>query len=100
LSAFCEEPDSKWQVGTIMSVTRHPTETKDHSVPKYDVSVKVGDMLYVVLYVPPHGSNTIVHRTGRDLLVSVGAKTVLFNDQLGRKFEAPILSQKSLASTK
>jgi hypothetical protein len=84
-----------------MSVTRHQPEKKDHSQPKYDVSLKVGNMVYVVLYVPPaHGSNAIVHRSGRDLLVSVGAKTVLFNDQLGRKFEAAILSQKSLASTR
>jgi hypothetical protein len=83
-----------------MSVTRHHPEKKDHSLPNYDVSLKVGSMLYVVLYVPPaHGSNAIIHRAGRDLLVSVGAKTIFFNDQLGRRFEAPILSQKSLAPT-
>jgi hypothetical protein len=83
-----------------MSVTRHHAETTDHNLPKYDVSLKVGNMLYVVLYVPPaHGSNAIIHRAGRDLLVSVGAKTVFFNDQLGRRFGAPILSQKSLAPT-
>lgn len=80
-----------------MAVARHPSEKKDHTVPKYDVSVKVGNMLYVVLYVPPNGSTAIAHRAGIDLLVSVGPKTIFFNDLLGKKMEAPILSQKSLA---
>ncbi len=79
-----------------MAVAEHPPDDKDPGVRKYDVSVKVGKTMYVVLFVPPDGTDTITHRTGPDLLVSVGTKTIAFNNLLGRKLEAPILSRKPL----
>jgi hypothetical protein len=94
LAAFCQERHSKWQVGTIMAVAAHPPDEKDSNIRKYDVSVKVGKTMYVVLFTPPDGTDTITHRAGIDLLVSVGQKTMAFNNLLGQKIEAPILSRK------
>jgi len=96
LPALGQDRHSKWQVGTIMSVAEHPADEKDSSVRKYDVSVKVGKTMYVVLFTPPDGTDTITHRAGIDLLVSVGQKTMAFNSLLGRKMEVPILSRKPI----
>ena len=91
---FCQEHHSKWRVGTIMAVAAHNTDSSE--VHKYDVSIKVGRTMYVVLYAPPDGTDKITHRAGLDLLVSVGAKTMAFNNLLGRKIEVPILSRKPM----
>lgn len=91
-----QERQSKWQVGTITAVAEHPADGKDPGVRKYDVSVKVGKTMYVVLFVPPDGTDTITHRAGLDGLVSVGMKTLAFNNLLGQKMEVPILSRKTL----
>jgi hypothetical protein len=77
-----------------MAVAAHPADEQSPHVRKYDVSVKVGTIMYVVLYVPSDGTDTITHRAGIDLLVSVGAKTMAFNNLLGHKIETPILSRK------
>lgn len=96
LGGFCQQSNSKWQVGTIMAVAHHHNDRNDSVARQYDVSVKVGNTLYVVLYVSQNGSNAIMHRAGIDLLVSVGTKSIAFNDLLGKKMEAPILSQRLL----
>ena len=80
-----------------MAVAPHPADGENPDVRKYDVSVKVGKTLYVVLYVPPDGTDTITHRAGLDLLVSVKPKTIAFNNLLGRKMEVPILSRKAIS---
>ena len=79
-----------------MAVAAHPPIQNENeaSVRKYDVSVKVGKTMYVVLFTPPDGTDTITHRAGIDLLVSVGQKTMAFNNLLGRKIEVPIVSRK------
>ena len=93
-TVLCQQNNSKWQVATIMAVAPHPDDHSDSIARKYDVSIRVGKTLYVVLYVSQNGSNAIMHRAGTDLLVSVGAKTIAFNNLMGKKMEAPILSQK------
>ena len=69
-------------------------------VASYDVSVKVGDTIYTVLYTPPLNLNTVKYAAGRSLLVLVGKKTITYNDMLGRSFEVPILSQKPATDPK
>ncbi|PYY04651.1 MAG: hypothetical protein DMG64_04460 [Acidobacteria bacterium] len=96
LPSVCQEHHSKWQVGTIMAVAPHPMDGQHHNVRRYDVSLKVGKAMYVVLYVPSDGLDTITHRAGLDVLVSVGQRTIAFNDLLGRKIEVPILSRKHI----
>jgi hypothetical protein len=98
LTAFAQSA-SKWQVGTITEVKIHqPAEKVGASdATSYDVSLKVGDTVYVVLYTPPLRVETVKYAAGRDLLVLVGKSTIRYNDMLGQSFEAPIESQRPVA---
>jgi hypothetical protein len=92
--ALCQSA-SKYQVGTITDVKTHQAVGKASSdVVSYDVSLKVGNTIYLVLYTPPLGMNTVKFSVGRDLLVLVGKRTVTYNDLLGQSFEVPIISQR------
>ncbi len=89
---------SKYQVGTITEVKAHQTTGSGASdAASYDVSVKVGDTIYMVLYTSPLGEESVKYAAGRDLLVLVGKRTIRYNDILGRSFEVPIESQKPAA---
>ena len=99
-SAFSQST-SKYQVGTITEVKTHLTDASRASdAVSYDVSVKVGDTIYVVLYTPPLGEETVKYSAGRDLLVLVWKSTIRYNDILGQSFEVPIESQKPAAKPK
>ena len=90
---------SKYKVGTITDVTVHQTAGSGTSdAVSYDVSLRVGDTVYRVLYTPPLGEETVKYVAGRDLLVLVGKNTITYNDILGRSFAVPIESQKSAAN--
>jgi len=92
---------SKYRVGTITEVKVHQAVGSDASdAASYDVSVKVGDTLYVVLYTPAMGEDTVKYAAGRDLLVLVGKNRITYNDILGRSYEVPIESQKPAAMPK
>jgi hypothetical protein len=92
---------SKYQVGTITEVKAHQAAGSGASdAASYDVSVKVADTLYVVLYTPALGEETVKYAAGRDLLVLVGKNTITYNDILGRSFTVPIESQKPAANLK
>jgi hypothetical protein len=92
---------SKYQVGTITEVKAHQAaENAASDAASYDVSVKVGGTIYVVLYTPALGEDTVKHAAGRDLLVLVGKNTITYNDILGRSYEVPIKSQKPAESQK
>ena len=92
---------SKYQVGTITEVKVHQTAGSGASdAVSYDVSVKVGDTIYVVLYMPPLGQETVKYAAGRDLLVLLGKRTIRYNDILGQSFDVPIESQKPAARPK
>jgi len=101
LPAFCQST-SKWQVGTITEVKVHQTAEKVGSseATSYDVSVKVGDTMYVVLYTPPLHEETVKYAAGRDLLVFVGKGTIRYNDILGRSYEVPIESQRPATNSR
>jgi len=87
---------SKYQVGTITDVKVHqPVGSSASDATNYDVSVKVGGIIYVVLYTPPLGQETVKYAAGRDLLVLVGKRTIRYNDILGQSFDVPIESQES-----
>jgi hypothetical protein len=92
---------SKYQVGTITEVKAHQAAGSSVSdAASYDVSVKVGDTIYVVLYTPALGEETVKYAAGRDLLVLVGKNTITYNDILGQSFAVPIESQKSTPNLK
>jgi hypothetical protein len=91
----------KYQVGTITEVKIHqPAVDGASEAVSYDVSVKVGDTLYLVLYTPPLAMNTVKYAAGHDLLVLVGKDTITYNDLLGRSIEVPIVSRKSATNAK
>jgi translation initiation factor IF-2 len=92
LSAFGQSTP-KYQVGTIIDVKTHQHAGGGTDKVAYDVSVKVGDTIYVVLYTPPLGEETVKYALGRDLLVLVGKHTLRYNDILGQSYEVPIESQ-------
>ena len=100
LPALCQSA-SKWQVATITEVKPHPAAGESASDAKsYDVSAKVGDTIYVVLYTTPLGELPPKYAAGRDLLVFVGKNTITYNDILGRPLQVPIESQRPVTEPK
>jgi hypothetical protein len=98
--AFCQSK-SNYEVCTIIEVKPHQAAAHDgFDVASYDVSAKVGDTIYTVLYTPPLGESTPLYAAGRELLVAVGKNTITYNDILGRSFEVPIESQKPAVKPK
>jgi hypothetical protein len=100
VTASGQTPASKYQPGTIVAVARHqdlPGEQPSDTA-RYDVSVKVGDTTYVVLYTPPHGANRVEYSSGLGILVMVGRDTLTFNSKLSGTTEVPILRRESVAS--
>jgi len=86
---------SKYQVAIITEVKARPVAGDSASdANSYDVSVKVGDTIYVVLYTPPLGELPPKYATGHELLVLVGKNTITYNDMLGRSLQVPIESQR------
>jgi hypothetical protein len=100
-AAFCQSP-SNYQIGTIIDVKPHPAAGDDGEIVSYDVSIKVGDTIYLTRYAPkpPLGTNTVKYAAGRGLLVLVGKNTITYNDILGRSSEVPIISQKPAVDVK
>jgi hypothetical protein len=92
---------SKYQLAIITEVKPRQAAGDTASDPtSYDVSVKVGDTIYVVLYTQPLGEIPAKYETGRELLVLVGKNTITYNDMLGRSLQVPIESQRPVTEPK
>src|SRR5271157_4457892 len=92
--ALCQST-SKWQIAIITEVKPRQGAGDGASGPaSYDVSVKVGDTVYVVLYTQPLGEIPAKYATGHELLVLVGKNTITYNDMLGQSLQVPIESQR------
>jgi hypothetical protein len=90
---------SAYQAATITAVLpHHGAAGSDTSVASYDVSLKIGNTVYVALYTPALGLETVRYATGRELLVLVKDKTITFNDGTGTSWEVPILSRTTIAA--
>jgi hypothetical protein len=63
------------------------------AVTRFDISVRVENTVYVILYTPPPGTYGAQYTQGMNLLVLVGNKTITFNDVAGRSREMPIVSR-------
>ena len=102
LVALGQSPSSKYQPGTITAVTAHQNAPGDsgEDVARYDVSVKIGNVLYVVLYTPLHGANSVEYSAGIEMLFSVGRDTLTFNSKLSGTTELPILRREVLPAEK
>ena len=98
--ALCQSA-SKYQIGFITDVKPRQAAGDGASDPAtYDVSVKVGDTIYVVLYTQPLGEIPAKYATGHELLVLVGKNTITYNDMLGRSLQVPIESQRPAIEAK
>ena len=96
LPAALSQPSSDYQPGTIMKVVRHSGAPADNL--QYEVSVKVSDTLYTVLYTPPPGVNSVEYSQGLQILVLVKDHSLVFNSRVSGTTEVPILGRESLAS--
>ncbi len=68
---------SAYTVGTITAVVPHQTATNtDTHTSSYDVTLKIGDTLYLVLYTPQYGMETARFATGREASLLVGTQTI------------------------
>jgi hypothetical protein len=96
-SALGQSAPATYQTGSITMVKPHESASaKADDTARYDVSVKVGNTLYVVLYAPPPGMDITQYAVGKDLLVSIEGDTLTFNDVHGQKTQVPILRQETL----
>jgi hypothetical protein len=92
---------SPHQPGTIMEVKAHQSASESANATKqYDVSIKAGNTIYVVLFTPPKGSNLVEYKTGTEILVSIQGDSLKFTDMTGRSETVPILSQKRVDDEK
>lgn len=89
LAAVCQSSSANYQVGTIMGVTRHPNAPGESDLARYDVTLKVGNNVYVVLYAPPQGQDTVQYAAGMDIVVLIKDNSIRFN-KLGTTGEVPI----------
>ncbi|MGA9391094.1 MAG: hypothetical protein WBV69_11665 [Candidatus Sulfotelmatobacter sp.] len=98
--ALCQST-SKYQIGFITEVKPRQSTGDGTSDPaSFDVSVKVGDTIYVVLYTQPLGELPAKYATGHELLVLVGKNTITYNDMLGQSLQVPIESQRPATQPK
>ena len=98
-SALCQN-SAPYQVGTIIEVKDHQPTGQEDSAKSYDISVKVGNTIYLVLYTPPGGSDVAQYKIGLDFPVQVDGKTMRFSDALGRPMAVPIVSQRQVVEEK
>ena len=98
ISALAQTPAPNYQRGTITAVTAHQNAPGEsgRDVARYDVSVKIANTVYVVLFTPPNGSNSVEYSTGIDMLFLVGNDTLTFNSMVSGKTEMPILRRETL----
>jgi len=97
-SAAHGQSSSQYQSGLILEVKEHPgaeipATEKTPPIKRYDISVQVKDVVYVILFTPRPGMHGFQTLAGMDLLVKIQEKTMFFNDILGRSMSAPIISQ-------
>ena len=86
---------AKYQPAQVMAVKVHqPIEDKDSRLARYDVTVRVGETEYVVLYTPPEGIDVVEYQLGRTGMVLVGPDSLKWFDILNRPREAPILRRR------
>lgn len=89
---------TKYRIATVLAVAPHDSnDGVAASNPSYDVSVKVGNTIYVVLYTPPLGMQNAKYAAGAEVVVLVGEKTITYNDISGTSTEVPILRRKTVA---
>lgn len=98
LATYGETQSGKYEPGTITAVTAHQKSPGEEGeeVTRYDVSVKIRNVVYVVLYTPPAGVNSVEYSAGLEMLFWVGNNTLKFNSKTSGTMEMPILRREVL----
>lgn len=87
-----------YQPATITAVKPLQSEESSTDIGMlYEVSVKVGHTIYVVLTPSPSPSGSIMYVVGRQLLVRVNNDTITWNDIMGQSYKAPIISRSPIS---
>jgi len=88
------ESPLKYELATIVDTKPHkPAKDGASDSLAYDVSLRVGDTTYVVLYTDRSATSTVKYAAGRSVLVLIGKNTITYNDILGRSVEMPVVSK-------
>jgi hypothetical protein len=90
------QSESRYQTGTVVEVKPHQAAHSDKTTKHYDVTVKVGDTLYTVLYTPTPGSKVVEYSAGMDRPVLIEGDNLKFNDLRGHSASLPIVSRKQV----
>jgi hypothetical protein len=104
LATIClgQSASARWQVATITEAKLHsPTAGNDSSTVQYEVTARIENTEYVVLYVAPAGSLPDVarYRLGQDVPALVGTDTIKYSDLTGTTRDVPILSRRKIPTT-
>ena len=105
LAATClaQSSAAKWKVATITGVKVHEPAAGNESsaAAQYEVTARVENTEYGVLYVAPDGTLPDIarYRLGQDVPVLVGTDTIKYNDITGTTREVPILSRRKSPTT-
>ena len=83
-----------WLSGTIMEMKTHETAPGTDQIKQYDVTVKIGKKLYVVLYTQQKNEPDLEYYVGMARSMQVDGDTLNVNDLLGRTHALKILSSK------
>jgi len=94
------QSNAPYQVGSILAVKDHQSTAQEDSMRRYDISVKVGNTVYVVLYSASDGNDVAQYKVGLDFPVQIDGKTMRFSDALGRPMSVPIINQKPFVAGK
>ena len=87
-----------WQAGTIVDVKPHEAASgENQATGLYDVSVRVGKKIYVVLFDSKNGQDQAQYYVGMNRTVLVDGDTLKFNDLLGRTHSLPIVRSKDVS---
>jgi len=97
LPLFCQPPSPNPQVATITAVNVHQKDAgnSDRDVTQYDVTLKIGNTVYLALFTPPSGATVVEYSVGMNMVVMVGSKSIRFT-KLGTTAEMPILHREDL----
>ncbi len=97
VSVFAQTtPKLKYLPGTVIAVERHEETDPAVTQTRYDVTVQIEDTVYVVLYAPRYGMNTVEYSVGIEKLFGVGTDALILPGRDDRQEELPILLTKKL----
>jgi hypothetical protein len=91
---FGQSASEKYEPGTILAVKPHGSTDSSSSATAYDISIRVSNTVYTVLYIPPPGTYGAEYSAGNVLLVLINNSTITYNDILGRSRQVRILNRR------